>query len=71
MIALIGCPMQREMCPLDQGTVASYFHLQHCIKGFGHLLKDLMGVSLEQMPIEPGKASTPGCMCLPLLMAMA
>ena len=56
-MAMGGCApwVQREMCPLDQGTVATYFHLQHCIKGFGSLLKDLMGVSLEQVPMEPGE----------------
>ena len=58
--------MQRQMCPLDQGTVASYFHLPQCIRGFGNLLKDLMGVSLEQMPIEPGDlADLVSCICLP------
>ena len=36
--------------------MAAYFHLQHCIDGFGQLLKALMGVSLVRVPLSPGKA---------------
>lgn len=41
---------------MDQSAVAAYFHLQHCIEGFGQLLKALMGVSLVRLPLSPGKA---------------
>ncbi|KAK9905894.1 hypothetical protein WJX75_008266 [Coccomyxa subellipsoidea] len=45
-----------EECPLDQSDVSAYFHLQHCINGFGQLLKALMGVSLVRVPLAPGEA---------------
>ncbi|EIE23493.1 zincin [Coccomyxa subellipsoidea C-169] len=45
-----------EEYPLDQLEVAAYFHLQHCIDGFGQLLKTLMGVSLTKVPLAPGEA---------------
>ncbi len=45
---------QAEEYPLDQLEVAAYFHLQHCIDGFGQLLKTLMGVSLTKVPLAPG-----------------
>lgn len=48
--------MQAEECPLDQSDVSAYFHLQHCINGFGQLLKALMGVSLVRVPLAPGQS---------------
>ncbi|CAL8472167.1 g11709 [Coccomyxa elongata] len=49
-----------EECPVDQSAVAAYFHLQHCIEGFGQLLKALMGVSLVRLPLSPGEAWADG-----------
>ena len=47
--------------------MSAFFPVQQCVRGLGGLLRDLMGVSLENAALEPGAVPPTHLLCLRVL----